>query len=103
MVIFTARIQAVAGKETEAEAALKQMVVAVEGKEPGALAYACHKVADAPGQFLFYEIYRDQAACDAHMVTPHFESFKKLFGSLLDAEYGAKIEHLGLVAGTFRV
>ena len=103
MIIFTARVKAMPGKETEAAEALMQMVASVDAQEPGAVAYLCHKVRNTPGMFLFYEAYKDQATCDAHMVTPHFGILKSLFGNLLDANYGVQVEDLDLVKGFMRM
>ena len=103
MIIFTARVKAMPGKETEAAEALKQMVASVKEKEPRTVAYQCHKVRKTPGTFLFYEVYADQAACDAHMATPHFGILKSLFGNLLDATIGVQVEDLDFVAGFMRI
>ncbi len=101
MITFTARLKVLAGKEAEAEAGLKAMVAAVAAEEPGALAYICHRTANA-GEFLFFEVYADQAAKDAHMATPHFQKLMALMGPVLDAVYGVKIEDLDRVAGFAR-
>ena len=102
MVIFTARLKALPGKELEAVEALKKMVTAVES-ETDTRAYQFHKITNAPGEFLFYEVYADQAACDAHMKTPHFEILKSLFGDLLDGDFGVQVEDLELVSGFVRI
>lgn len=101
MITFTARLKALPGKEREAEEGLKTMVAAVAAEEPDTLAYICHKTANA-GEYLFFEVYADQAAKDAHMTTPHFQKLMALMGSVLDAAYGAKIEDLDRVAGFTR-
>ena len=103
MIIFTARVKALPGKEAEAATALQQMVASVKSEEPGTVAYLCHTVPKTPGTFLFYEAYADQATCDAHMVTPHFGILKSLFGNLLDADFGVQVEDLDFVAGFMRM
>jgi quinol monooxygenase YgiN len=102
VITFTARIRAISGKEEEAKARLREMVEAVEENEPGALAYILHEVDDQPGEFLFYEVYRDEAAREAHDKTPHFENLINLFGEVLDPDYKVSIEHLDRVAGFWR-
>jgi quinol monooxygenase YgiN len=101
MITFTARLKAMAGKEKEAEEGFKAMAAAVAAEEPGALAYICHGTANA-GEYLFFEVYADQAAKDTHMATPHFKKLMALMGPVLDASCGAKIEDLDRVAGFAR-
>ena len=36
--------------------------------------YTLHEDPAAPGHFFFYEIWKDQAAFDAHAQTPHFRA-----------------------------
>jgi (4S)-4-hydroxy-5-phosphonooxypentane-2,3-dione isomerase len=103
MVTFTARLKALPGKEAEAAEKLREMVASVDANEPGALAYICHQVAGCPGEFFFYEVYADEAAKDAHMKTAHFGKLSALFGNVLDAEFGAKVEDLDRVAAVIRV
>ena len=48
---------------------------ASRGHEPGCLQFdVCVAEGDAPLVFL-YEVYRDRAAFDAHVATPHFRTF----------------------------
>lgn len=102
MISFTARLKALAGKEAEATEHLKTMVKSVNKHEPGAMAYICHASPDHPGEFLFYEVYADKDAYEAHGATPHFENLKRLFGEVLDPDFGVKIEKLEQVAGFIR-
>ncbi len=44
-------------------------------REPGCRQYIGHQSAEDPRRFLFYELYDDQAALDAHRVSPHYERF----------------------------
>ena len=39
---------------------------AVKANEPGTLVYASHTVEGQPLQRIFYELYRDEAAFEAH-------------------------------------
>lgn len=43
--------------------------------EPGTLIYAVHAVEGKPLQRIFYELYRDRAAFDAHEEQPHVRRF----------------------------
>jgi quinol monooxygenase YgiN len=48
-----------------------ETVEQIKASEPGTLIYAVHTVKDAPLQRIFYELYRDKDAFDAHGQTPH--------------------------------
>lgn len=43
--------------------------------EPGTLVYAINKVDDAPLSRIFYEVYADRAAFEAHEGTSHVKRF----------------------------
>ncbi|TYB49324.1 putative quinol monooxygenase [Actinomadura chibensis] len=47
----------------------------IETEEPGTLVYAVHKVDGQPLQRIFYELYRDRAAFDAHEQQEHTRRF----------------------------
>ena len=53
--------------------------------EPGTLVYACHTVQDQPRQRIFYELYRDRAAFEAHEQTAHTRRFLAERSALLEA------------------
>jgi (4S)-4-hydroxy-5-phosphonooxypentane-2,3-dione isomerase len=44
-------------------------------KEPGCVQYVGHQSTDDPRRFLFYEVYRDQAALQAHREAPYFKQY----------------------------
>lgn len=48
-----------------------ETVEAIRANEPGTLVYASHLVDGQPLQRIFYELYRDEAAIEAHEVAPH--------------------------------
>jgi quinol monooxygenase YgiN len=48
-----------------------ETVGAIKGNEPGTLVYASHLVDGQPLQRIFYELYRDKAAFEAHEAAPH--------------------------------
>lgn len=48
---------------------------AVLEREPGTLVYACHSVDNAPAQRIFYQLFRDAAAVEAHTRQPHVQRF----------------------------
>lgn len=42
-------------------------------KEPGLELLTINRCTTNPSQFLFYEVFRDKAAFNAHQETPHFK------------------------------
>jgi quinol monooxygenase YgiN len=47
----------------------------IMANEPDTLIYACHTVPAEPQQRIFYELYRNRAAFDAHEQQPHVKTF----------------------------
>jgi quinol monooxygenase YgiN len=43
-------------------------------KEPGLELLTVNRSKSNPAQFLFYEIFKDEAAFEAHQQTPHFKT-----------------------------
>jgi quinol monooxygenase YgiN len=48
-----------------------ETIEAIKANEPGTLVYASHLVEGQPLLRLFYELYRDKAAFEAHEASPH--------------------------------
>ncbi len=42
--------------------------------EPGTQVFMVHRSLENPSQFLFYELFDDAAAYEAHQQTPHFKA-----------------------------
>lgn len=74
----TAEVRAKNGKEAELRAATLPLVERVRS-EPNNLVYFLHEDREAPGHFVFYEIFATRADFDAHNATPHVQAwFAKL-------------------------
>jgi quinol monooxygenase YgiN len=43
-------------------------------QEPGTQVFMVHRSLENPSQFLFYEVFDDAAAYEAHQQTPHFKA-----------------------------
>jgi len=52
-----------------------ETVPEIRQNEPGTLVYAVHTVDGKPLERIFYELYRDRAAFDAHEQQPHTRRF----------------------------
>lgn len=44
-------------------------------KEPGCVQYVGHQSTENPRKFLFYEVYKDEAALQAHRNAPYFKQY----------------------------
>ena len=51
--------------------------------EPGVVMLHAVALADAPEQIRLMEVYADEAAYQAHLVTPHFRKYKMLTVSMV--------------------
>ncbi len=60
-----------AGREAEALEHLRHLVAHTR-REPGNLAYTVHRSLDEPRRILIYELYRDDAALEAHRNATYF-------------------------------
>lgn len=56
-------------------ALVAETVAKIGEEEPGTLVYAVHGVDGAPNERIFYELYRDRAAFEAHEATEHTKRF----------------------------
>jgi quinol monooxygenase YgiN len=60
--------------EEDAVAGLLARLGEAARTEPGVKLFLVHRATQAPGQFLFYELFEDEAAFAAHQQTAHFKS-----------------------------
>jgi quinol monooxygenase YgiN len=63
------------GHEREFDKLVAATVAEIEQHEPGTLLYIAHLVDDDPQTRIFYELYRDKAAFEAHEEQPHVQHF----------------------------
>ena len=56
--------------------ALKEEIATSIRVEPGVLALYAVSVKDQPNQVRIFETYKDQAAYESHLQTPHFKKYK---------------------------
>ncbi|MFI7148951.1 putative quinol monooxygenase [Nonomuraea sp. NPDC050022] len=72
MVRFTCKDDASA---TAFDTLVGETIEAIRQHEPGTIVYASHRVDGQPLQRIFYELYRDRDAFDAHEQTEHTRHF----------------------------
>jgi len=63
------------GHEEAFDALTAETVATIGAGEPGTLAYIVHTEPASPGIRVFYELYRDEAAFDAHEEGIHVRRF----------------------------
>jgi quinol monooxygenase YgiN len=73
------------GSENDFDALVSRTAASIRESEPGTLVYACHQVANAPQQRIFYELYQDRAAFDTHEEQPHVKHFLQEREALLES------------------
>ncbi|MBH1935180.1 antibiotic biosynthesis monooxygenase [Streptomyces sp. AV19] len=72
VVRFTLRSEEAAGAFDEL---VSRTLEGIRRDEPGTVVYANHRVPDEPAVRVFYELYADRAAFEAHERQPHVRHF----------------------------
>ena len=90
MIVVVAAMKAKQGKEQEMEDALRWIIPQVESEE-GTLRYILHRAKKEPGKFLFYEMYRDKQALNAHSSTPYFAELFAKIGPMIEGNPSIEI------------
>lgn len=80
-----ADVRARPGREDELRAATFPLVAQVRA-EPNNLLYFLHEDREAPGHFVFYEIFASQADFEAHNATPHVKAWFERLHDLADGD-----------------
>jgi quinol monooxygenase YgiN len=94
-----AEVRARPGKERQLRETTLTLVAQVRA-EPNNLLYFLHEDREAPGHFVFYEIFASKADFDAHNATPHVQAWFAKLPELADG--GVKVvrmEILGNLTG----
>jgi len=63
---------------SEFERAILTNADAARTREPGCVRFDVSQREDDPTQWLFYEVYRDAAAFEAHRASPHFAAYQQV-------------------------
>ena len=63
------------GTEDYFDRLVEEATARVCAEEPGTLLYLCHRIQGEPGARIFYELYRDDVAFQAHEVAAHVKDF----------------------------
>lgn len=79
-----AKVKVKAGNEAKFQAEAEKMIEHVTANEPDTLSYLLHRAQGDPTQFVFYEVYADQAALATHGGSQPMQQFFGAIGGILD-------------------
>jgi quinol monooxygenase YgiN len=89
-----AEVRSKPGKEDELRRATLPLVAKVRN-EPNNLLYFLHEDREAPGHFVFYEIFASRKDFEAHNNTAHVQAWFARLPELADG--GVKVIHMGIL------
>lgn len=69
------RFELLDGHEEAFDSLTAEIVASIRATEPGTLLYLTHTERDSPDVRVFYELYRDEAAFQAHEESEHVRRF----------------------------
>ena len=90
MIAIVARVRAKGGQGPNFERMVAGVAATVESKEPGNVFYRAYRTAD-PEAFLAVEVYRDEAALEAHQQSDHRAAAAAKVVELLDGGIEAEV------------
>lgn len=67
----------------EFERAILANADAARAREPGCLRFDVCQRQEEPAEWLFFEVYKDAAAFDAHRASPHFAAYQQVADAAL--------------------
>ncbi|MBI4514267.1 MAG: antibiotic biosynthesis monooxygenase [Deltaproteobacteria bacterium] len=84
MMTVIAKLKVQAGSEGAFRQAADKMIAHVKANEAGTPVYILHRSTGDPSEFMFYEVYADQAAFAAHGGSEAMQQFFGAVGGLLE-------------------
>ena len=93
-VFVVATVTAKDGKHEELAKELLTLIP-IARTEPGFIQYDLHQSIERPGEFVFYEIWRDEPSLDLHNSTDAMKAFGARAGHLIDS---VKVEKYKLIS-----
>ena len=82
MFLLLAELEANPAFSKEVESILCTLTNVAE-HEAGTVFYAIHRPQNSPNSFILYELYKDRAACDAHLQSEPVQKALKRFEAML--------------------
>ena len=93
MICLTVHLTVKAGREQETADMFRSYVKLVQ-TEPGCMRFDVHQSRKDPRRFMLYELYRDDAALDAHRRTPHFLDYSPKLQDLTEQRESELYNHV---------
>lgn len=93
MICLTVHLTVKAGREQETADMFRSYVKQVQ-TEPGSLRFDVLQSRKEPRHFMLYEMYRDDAALDAHRRTPHFLDYTPKVEDLVEKRESELFNHV---------
>jgi quinol monooxygenase YgiN len=87
MLLLTAFIEVAPTDRGAIDAALPE-VVAASQRDEGCEEYGCYEYTQQRGRYVFVERWRDRAALDGHLRTPHMAAWMKVAGPKMTSARG---------------
>ena len=87
MLLLTAFIEVASGDRDAIRAALADVIAATRA-EDGCEDYGCYEDTQQRGRYVFIERWRDRAALDRHLGTPHMAAWMKVAGPKMKSARG---------------
>ena len=87
MLVLTAFIEVDPANREAIRAALAAVIEATRAEE-GCDDYGCYEDTQQPGRYVFVERWRDRAALDRHIKTPHMAEWMKAAGPKMKSARG---------------
>jgi (4S)-4-hydroxy-5-phosphonooxypentane-2,3-dione isomerase len=95
MVVLAVTWMAKTGRENDVISVFSKLTEESR-KEPGCTIFQVHRHKTEPRRFFIYELYKDDAALEAHRTTPHFLQYaRKELPKIADRVEGQLYEPLG--------
>ena len=85
MILLTAYIEVT---DRDAIRAALPAVITATRAEDGCAEYGCYEDTQQPGRYVFIERWRDKAALDRHLSTPHMAAWMTVAGPRLKSAHG---------------
>ncbi|WP_226658842.1 putative quinol monooxygenase [Pseudalkalibacillus hwajinpoensis] len=91
MITINAILKAKAGKEKELYQELTKVIVPSQ-QENGCVAYTLHRSLEDDSVFVFYEMWEDKDALEAHITSPHYQAYRDATQDLIESREVYKLE-----------
>ena len=86
MLVLMVNIKVKPGRRSDFIAAVREDGAGTTTNEEGNLQFSAVQESDDPDRFFLFEVYRDQAALEAHRQTAHFLKYRAATADLLAEE-----------------